>query len=327
MAGDWVKMRSALLANPKVHGIARAIGANAEASAVLTNGYAGPPQDVLSRNALRHITVTALLVTWSSANEHASDGALKFCDLSDIDQIAGLPGFGAAMASVGWAKHDPENNAVILPNFGKWNTSAKDRTNAERQRRYRERHAAQVTDRNAVTVTTEKRREEKREKDKPAAQVPTSKPQAASSPAPKISWDETSGFSGISEQDRSEWVRAYPAAELDRELAKAHAWLRANPKKAGKRNWRLFLVRWLARCQDHGGTDREVGRRPDEKPAKAWTGADAEALERTRRRLEGRRRYFRSDAHASMSDAEYAEWARSNNVAPSRNGHASNTSA
>jgi hypothetical protein len=44
------------------------------------------------------------------------------------------------------------------------------------------------------------------------------------------------------------------------------AWLKANPAKAGKRNWRLFVVRWLGRCQDRGGTHREPGRRPDEKP-------------------------------------------------------------
>jgi uncharacterized protein YdaU (DUF1376 family) len=126
-----------------------------------------------------------------------------------------------------------------------------------------------------------------KKKNKPAAQVPTSKPRAASSPAAKISWAETSGFSGISEQDRSEWARAYPGAELERELAKAHAWLRANPKKAGKRNWRLFVVRWLARCQDNGGTTREIGRRPAEPPVapRVWTGEDAAAFERTRRKL------------------------------------------
>ncbi|MFM8497876.1 MAG: hypothetical protein ACKOEM_20495, partial [Planctomycetia bacterium] len=133
----------------------------------------------------------------------------------------------------------------------------------------------------------EKRRGEKIERHKPAAQVPTSKPRAASSPAPKLSWDETSGFTGISEQDRGEWAKAYPAAELDQELAKAHAWLRANPKKAGKRNWRMFVVRWLTRCQDHGGTTREVGRRPQDIPAapRVWTGEDAAAFERTRRKL------------------------------------------
>jgi hypothetical protein len=67
------------------------------------------------------------------------------------------------------------------------------------------------------------------------------------------------------------WAAAYPGAVLDRELAKATAWLRANPKRAGRRNWRRFIVGWLQRCQDKGGTDREPGRRPEDKPPpKSW---------------------------------------------------------
>jgi hypothetical protein len=58
---------------------------------------------------------------------------------------------------------------------------------------------------------------------------------------------------------------------LDQELAKATAWLRANPKRAGRRNWRRFIVGWLQRCQDKGGTVRTPGVRPEDKPpAKAW---------------------------------------------------------
>ena len=148
MAGEWIKMRAALLMNPKVHGIAKAIGANRDASRVLTTGHAGPPEQVLSRNALRNVTVTALLVTWSSANEHSRDGVIHHCDLSDLDEIAGLPGFGEAMASVGWASYDESKNAVLLPNFDEWNSPASDRTNAERQRRHRERNGG-VTLRNA----------------------------------------------------------------------------------------------------------------------------------------------------------------------------------
>ena len=44
----------------------------------------------------------------------------------------------------------------------------------------------------------------------------------------------------------------------------ASEWLQANPKRAGKRNWRKFLIGWLSRCQDKGGTNREPGRRPEE---------------------------------------------------------------
>ena len=51
---------------------------------------------------------------------------------------------------------------------------------------------------------------------------------------------------------------------LDQELAKATAWLKANPSRAGRRNWRRFIVGWLQRCQDKGGTNRGPGRRPED---------------------------------------------------------------
>ena len=245
MAGDWVKMRSALLANPKVHAIAKVIGRDPRAGAALTTGFSGCPDQVLSRNALRHVTVTALLCVWSSANEHSVGGILSCCDLEDLDEISGVPGFGDAMHSVGWAIPDEAGKCVSLPNFSEHNTPAKDRTGAERQRRYRENRNGDVTPlRNAVTVT--QRREEKRreEEEIPAAPVPTSKPKPVRSPAkPAVSWSSESGWQGITDADRSEWGAAFPGAVLDQELAKATAWLRANPTRAGRRNWRSFLVR------------------------------------------------------------------------------------
>jgi hypothetical protein len=266
MAGDWVKMRSALLANPKVHAIAKAIGRETRAGSWLTTGFAGRPDEVLSRHALRHVTVTALLCVWSSANEHAADGVLTCCDLEDLDEIAGVPGFGQAMAAVGWAVADGESKCVSLPNFREHNTPAKDRTAAERQRRHRRKCHGDVTAlRHGVTVT--QRREEKRREEEyiPAAPVPTSEPAKPSRSRAKslISWAADAGWSGITDADRQGWAAAYPGAVLDQELAKASEWLKANPKRAGKRNWRSFLVRWLQRCQDHGGTIREPGHRPD----------------------------------------------------------------
>ena len=288
MAGDWVKMRSALLANPKVHAIAKAIGRDPRAGAALTTGFSGAPDQVLSRNALRHVTVTALLCVWSSANEHAAHGILSCCDLEDLDEISGVPGFGDAMAAVGWAIADEVAKSVSLPNFSEHNTPAKDRTCAERQRRYRENRNGDVTAlRNGVTVT--QRREEKRREEniQPAAPVPTSKPQAARSPSkPKVAWSADAGWQGITDGDRSEWATAFPGAVLDQELAKATAWLKANPSRAGRRNWRAFIVRWLSKCQERGGTVRTPGQRYEDKPPpKAFTGPAAEAFERTRRAL------------------------------------------
>jgi hypothetical protein len=97
-----------------------------------------------------------------------------------------------------------------------------------------------------------------------------------------VSWTADDGWQGITDADRQEWAAAFPGAVLDQELAKATAWLKANPSKAGKRNWRAFLVRWLSRCQDKGGTNREPGRRPDEKPPpKGWNGKYRPAPYRT----------------------------------------------
>ena len=114
----------------------------------------------------------------------------------------------------------------------------------------------------------EKRREEKREELIPAAPVPTSVPQkrTRSTATASISWDFESGWQGITDADSGEWREAYPAADIGQELAKATAWLKANPTKAKRKNWRKFLVSWLSSCQDSGGSRRERGNRPDEKP-------------------------------------------------------------
>ena len=100
-----------------------------------------------------------------------------------------------------------------------------------------------------------------------SAALPKRQPQTAA-----LVWDPVEGWQGITDADRTAWATAYPAASLTAELAKASEWLRANPTKAKRSNWRKFLTGWLTRCQDGGGTDRGNGRRPaDERPPpKAW---------------------------------------------------------
>ena len=69
-----------------------------------------------------------------------------------------------------------------------------------------------------------------------------------------IRWDSVEGWQGITDADRTAWATAYPAATLTTELAKAGEWLRSNPTKSKRSNWRKFLTGWLSRCQDGGGT-------------------------------------------------------------------------
>lgn len=181
MAGDWIKMRGALLSDPKLIAVADLLWAE---SVPFRNwacpGYSGR-EPVLSDAALRCVTTGALLKLWSAAREHGKqrgdDLLLEHISIAHLDEMAGCPGLGKAMETVGWALQD---GGVILPKFAQHNAP---RTGAERQRAYRARNDtkrnARVTRRNARRVTSalpEKRREEK--KNIP----PISPPRGASSP-------------------------------------------------------------------------------------------------------------------------------------------------
>jgi hypothetical protein len=105
-----------------------------------------------------------------------------------------------------------------------------------------------------------------------SSSAPSTPKRRCSKPADPLRWSAESGWEGITDADRAEWSQAYPAADLPVELAKATQWLKANPKKARKSNWRKWLTTvWLSKCQDRGGTHRTPGVRPDDKPPpKSW---------------------------------------------------------
>ena len=85
-----------------------------------------------------------------------------------------------------------------------------------------------------------------------------------SQPKDAIGWSVESGWQGITDQHRQAWATAYPACTLNIELVRASEWLIANPTKARKSNWRRFLVSWLTRSQDRGGTIRSAGKTPED---------------------------------------------------------------
>jgi hypothetical protein len=58
---------------------------------------------------------------------------------------------------------------------------------------------------------------------------------------------------GVTEQHRATWAEAYPAVDIDRELARAAAWCVSNPAKGRKSNYLRFLTGWLQRAQDNAG--------------------------------------------------------------------------
>lgn len=176
MAGDWIKMRTSLLTNPKVNGIAKALESNTAVTKSLAIVHNCVMSQIVTRNVMRHVTVSSLLVIWGAANEHTFDGVFENSELSDIDDMTGIPGFGEAMESVGWLEYDVENHTVTLPNFNEYNTSSSERTagaksGAQRQKEYRDRKSSQnksksdVTSdvtRNVTNDVTRNHREEKR---------------------------------------------------------------------------------------------------------------------------------------------------------------------
>lgn len=186
---DWIKMRSGLLTNPKVIRMAKLLASNPEFLQWLSRGL-GLSRDV-TRDEMRdvtfvtRVTVGSLLSVWASVNDAANQaGFLKGISLSDIDDMAGVPGFGDAMGAVGWAEEG--DDGTFFPNFDEHNSVAKQRvgegktakTSAERMREFRQRQrenrdvtsdASQLRD---VTRHSDGREEKRREDIKPMSGKP-----------------------------------------------------------------------------------------------------------------------------------------------------------
>ena len=235
------------------------------------------------------VVVYRLIQLWSWASMNTADGTIRTTPARLAAVAGGDEAFWLAVERVGWVSF--LNGTIVIEGWERrFSRAAKARAeNARRACAYRARKAR----------PQDSTGEDNTEEEIPAAPVPTSKPPSASSSRakPAVSWSADDGWQGITDADRSEWATAFPGAALDQELAKATAWLRANPKRCGKRNWRRFLVGWLQRCQDKGGTHREPGNRPAGPPP-----VDP-----------ARRRFYRSDAGRNMTDAEYAVWQRDRN--------------
>ena len=107
-----------------------------------------------------------------------------------------------------------------------------------------------IDDLNDDAKTTERRQTRRKEcKEEDIVSNDTLAPTPKSrrkNPADSISFDSES-FHGISEKDLQDWKVAYPHVDLRKELAKQVQWLKSNPGRAGKTNWRKFITNWLGK--------------------------------------------------------------------------------
>ena len=274
MAGDWIRIRRGIRQWPKTVAIARQLASSRE----FMNWWSDPVQqhcvtnvtEIVTFANVTRVTACALVELWFAINDVVGeDCRVPYMALSDIDDIVGVPGFGEAMLGVGWVVlHDEKG--LVFPNFSEHNVTHKMRPEpksaADRARDYRDRKrgAARVTARHETSRREEKRREEEYIPAAPVATTETRKPRSRSQPKDAICWDFELGWRGITDTDREAWATAYPACTLEIELVRAAEWLKANPSKARKSNWRRFVVSWLTRSQDRGGTTRSAGKTPED---------------------------------------------------------------
>lgn len=299
MAGDWIKMRASLMTSRKVFVIAKRLRACKDYHEWLMPGH-GEHAVHVSEYVTRCVTVASLLRVWSVAREHGrlaeGDLVLEQIDLADVDSIAGVTGFAAAMRDVGWLREMPDGGGVLLPNFNEYNvlppSQAKPMTPAERKARQRQRqkeqrvcHADRDISRDVsrdkshekvTNVTAEERRGEERHRGKNSPMTPScSETQSVSEPPPAEGEKSLLTFPTdgpvkewrLTQGHLDEMIAAYPALDVMAECRKALLWVKAKPeRRKTARGMRAFLLGWLGKSQDRGPRSPlggQPGSRPD----------------------------------------------------------------
>ena len=178
MAGDWIKMRTDLYRDPKVCLMADLL-LDVEGELGRYVNQNRQRDMTVTRNVTRNATVGALVTVWGICRIRGkridNDLLISGASISIIDDIADLPGFGTAMKQVGWVVET--KRGLIFPRFfEEYNsepTPAQSLSNAERQRRFREKRNGvsnalrNVTNNEPCNDRVEKSREEKKEEEEP----------------------------------------------------------------------------------------------------------------------------------------------------------------
>lgn len=179
-SANWVKVRVGLDKDPKVIAMAEKLADDPKFWAWFFKDWDGDMDGVARDSSVtcrvtECVTVTSLVRVWSVTRRDGlrsgDDVVLRFATLKTIDRISEVPGFGAAMASVGWAVVAGVDS-IIFPKLFRHITSPDERKrDLARERQRRRRAAAGENQRDElrdesrschadVTPREEKRREE-----------------------------------------------------------------------------------------------------------------------------------------------------------------------
>lgn len=119
MAGSWIKMRHDLIDAPEVRRLAKALGVTKD--------------DVYGK----------LFRLWSWFDRHSHNGVVPGEDLEAIDDLIGVPGFAAALVSVGWL--GDAVGGIVIPHWERHNSETAKQRALDASRKALERHGAAVS--------------------------------------------------------------------------------------------------------------------------------------------------------------------------------------
>lgn len=237
MAGDWIKMRTALANDPAVIAIA------------------------LDLDKSEFEVVGMLHHLWSWADSQSQDGHIKRVTEKWIDRYVHHAGFAKSMVGAGWLVI--EEVGITFPNFERHNgESAKKRAEAaERQRISREnKKLGIVTDSSQDSCDKSVTREEKRREDqKPLKAVPAKKQKESSG---LVTLEQLVEM-GCDHDHARDWLQVRKKKKSDltptawkgveREAAKAGISVAMAVQISAERGWIGFKSDW-----DWGSNDRQT---------------------------------------------------------------------
>jgi hypothetical protein len=191
MAGDWIKMKSALANEPEVRGIAKRTGLD------------------------RFAVVGRLHAVWAYADSVTECGEIPYLDEGDIDKMVDHDGFADAMRQVGWL--EVRDASIVIPAFETHNgKSAKRRSQtAKRNSEWRKKPDSTGTKRkrDAGSVTSASPREEKRREEKSADAKASATNAAAVGIAFNARFDSVIERTGFPKPDPNDQRAGYEAVQ------------------------------------------------------------------------------------------------------------------
>jgi hypothetical protein len=224
LAGDWIKMRGNLWDDPRVSSVCDRTG-QSEAT-----------------------VIGALYWLWATADQHTEDGILPGLTLRSIDRKTGVTGFAEALCEIGWLTDSPEG--VRIARFEEHNGSSAKRRVMEAQRKANSRNVSASDADNERTepgqippncgAREEKSREEKKEKEAPAALT------LSDLEAEGVSREAAAEWIAVRKRKKGGPVTPLAWAGFKSQALKAGWPLEAAVRKCVERSWVSFEAAWVA---------------------------------------------------------------------------------